>query len=143
MLIHIRLGVLVGAFIVGLLTCCTHLRGEVITDGTTRQPATILAGPRYGVSADFGLRVGKNLVHSFQTFNLNSGETAVFSGPKGVKNVLARVTGRGSSTIAGTVSCTIPNANFYFMNPNGVFFKPGASLDVSGSFVVTTADQIH
>src|SRR5439155_17616467 len=64
-----------------------------------------------------------------------------FTGPKGVKNVLVRVT-RGASNIDGTIRTggQIRNANFFLMNPAGVVFGPDARLDIQGSFAVTSAD---
>src|SRR5207247_2579378 len=42
----------------------------------------------------------------------------------------------------GTLGCTIPNADFYFINPAGVMFGPNAALDLKGSLAVTTADYL-
>src|SRR5580658_88518 len=88
-----------------------------------------------------GKQVGRNLFYSLSTLNLDSGETADFTGPSNVTNVLTRVTG-GASTIDGTLECDIPNANFFLINSAGVVFGPDASLNISGSFTVTTADQV-
>ena len=71
-----------------------------------------------------------------------AGETAEFSGPSAIHNVLARVTGGTPSGIDGTLRCTIPCANVYLINPAGVTFGPNASLDVSGSFAVSTAGVV-
>src|SRR4051794_8329980 len=103
--------------------------GQIVTDTTLGKSAKTLAGPDFKISADLGKRAGKNLFHSFSTFNVNGGETARFTGPAGVKNVLARVTGGTPSGIAGTIRCSIPNANFYLINPAGMAFLPGAQLD--------------
>lgn len=112
-------------------------RGGVQTDGSVG-PARSLAGPNYLVPASLGQQRGGNLFHSFGRLDLAAGESATFSGPSSVTNVLARVTG-GASTLDGTLRCTIPDANFYLVNPAGVVFGPNASLDVKGSFAVTTA----
>ena len=84
-------------------------------------------------------QVGGNLFHSFSQLNLSRTESATFSGPPTVQNVLARVTG-GASSIDGTLRSTIPGANLYLINPGGVMFGPNARVDVSGSFVVSTAE---
>jgi filamentous hemagglutinin family protein len=115
---------------------------QVVLDGTLGKPGN-LAGPTFAISADLGQQHGSNLFHSFQTFNLQSGETATFSGPDTVTNVISRVTGGQSSYLNGTLQLTIPQANFYFLNPAGVMFGPGAKLDVPGSFHVSTANYLR
>ncbi len=121
-----------------------RVRAAVSTDGSVG-PARSLPGPNFAVTPDLGKRAGGNLFHSFRQFDLARGETATFTGPASgpaVQNVLARVTGGSASSIDGTIRCTIPNADFYLVNPAGVVFGPDARLDVQGSFAVTTADHL-
>ncbi len=117
--------------------------GQVVLDGTTG-PVRDLTGPTYNILETDGTLSGANLFHSFSEFNLlSSGDVAEFSGSSpGIANVLARVTGSDQSVINGTLRCTIANANLFFINPNGVVFNQSAQVDVSGAFVVTTADVI-
>jgi large exoprotein involved in heme utilization and adhesion len=42
--------------------------------------------------------------------------------------------------IDGRLRSEIAGANLYMLNPSGVLFGPNASLEVSGSFHVSTAD---
>ncbi|MDM8558778.1 filamentous hemagglutinin N-terminal domain-containing protein, partial [Candidatus Parabeggiatoa sp. HSG14] len=100
-------------------------------------------GPDYLIGADLGQQMEGNLFHSFQDFNLNSLESATFSGPNSVQNILSRVTGGNPSNIDGLIRSTIPNADFYFLNPNGIMFGPNAQLDVQGSFHASTADYLR
>ena len=86
---------------------------------------------------------GDNLFHSFERFSLRAGESATFSGPDQIENVISRVTGGERSEIDGTIRSTMPGADFYFINPAGVLFGPNASLDVPGSFHVSTADELR
>ena len=58
-------------------------------------------------------------------------------------NILSRVTGGQQSVIEGRRLSTIPGANLYLLNPSGVLFGPNTSLDVSGSFHVSTADYLR
>lgn len=115
---------------------------EIITDGTLG-PRVELAAPDYQVTQDLGKTVGPNLFHSFEQFNLSSGETATFSGSPEIQNVISRVTGGNPSNIDGTLRSTIPNADVYFLNPYGIFFGPNAKLDVQGGFHASTADYLR
>jgi large exoprotein involved in heme utilization and adhesion len=53
------------------------------------------------------------------------------------------VTGGQRSDIDGTLRSTIAGADFYFLNPAGVMFGPNASLDVQGSFHLSTTDELR
>jgi filamentous hemagglutinin family protein len=116
-------------------------RGAVTLDGTLG-PAGSLRGPDYDIRADLGRQLGGNLFHSFGEFNLLAGESATFSGPDSVENIIARVTGGHESVIDGLLRSTIPGANLFFLNPAGVMFGPQASLDLQGSFHLSTADYL-
>jgi filamentous hemagglutinin family protein len=120
--------------------CSAH--AEMVLDGTMGT-AGALKGPAYNIPSEYGQKAGKNLFHSFQTFNINAKESATFSGPSSIQNVISRVTGGSLSRIDGQLKCTIPNANFYLLNPVGVIFGADASLDVGGSFHVSTADYLR
>ena len=61
--------------------------------------AQTLTGPNYDISASLGKQVGSNLFHSFGQFGLVKGETAAFSGPAAISNVIGRVTGGTRSDI--------------------------------------------
>ncbi len=117
------------------------LQAQVVSDGSMGT-AGPLSGPDYVITAQDGRQLGNNLFHSFQTFNLNTGESATFSGPSTIQNIVSRVTGGSPSWIDGTLRSAIPRADFYFINPSGVIFGANAALDVSGSFYVSTADYL-
>ena len=88
---------------------------------------------------------GGNLFFSFSRFGLLTGESATFSnntGLSGIHNILARVTGGGLSNIDGTINVSIDGANLFLMNPSGFIFGQNSSLNVPGSFTVTTADYL-
>ncbi|MDM8566142.1 filamentous hemagglutinin N-terminal domain-containing protein [Candidatus Halobeggiatoa sp. HSG11] len=125
-----------------LLMTTLSINAEIITDGTLGQNIN-LPGPDFQIEADLGQQHGSNLFHSFQDFNLNNTESATFSGPNSVQNILSRVTGGNPSNIDGLIRSTIPNADFYFLNPNGIMFGPNAKLDVQGSFHASTADYLR
>jgi filamentous hemagglutinin family protein len=92
---------------------------------------------------------GQNLFHSFEQFNIGEGGGAYFITPStDTTNIFTRVTGNDPSQILGILG-TIQSdlspsaASLFLLNPNGIVFGPGASLDIGGSFVATTADAIQ
>jgi len=111
------------------------------TDGT--MGATQTFSGDFTIPDTIGTTVGQNLIHSFSTFNIDAGESATFTGPDAINNVISRVTGSDPSVFNGALISNIPSANFYFMNPNGVIFKEHAALMVDGSFYATTSDFIN
>ncbi|HEU0157640.1 MAG TPA: filamentous hemagglutinin N-terminal domain-containing protein, partial [Stellaceae bacterium] len=114
---------------------------HITIDGSL-SPARTLAGPNYAIGANLGKTVGANLFHSFGKFGLSSGESATFSGPATIGNVIGRVTGGSRSSIDGKIRSTIAGANLYLINPNGVVFGPKATVNVSGSFYATSANYL-
>jgi filamentous hemagglutinin family protein len=106
-------------------------------------PAQTLAGPNYTIGATLGKQVGGNLFQSFGIFGLAQGESATFTGPTTVTNVVGRVTGGSTSSINGAIQSTIPGANVYLINPAGIVFGPNATVNVSGSFHASSADYLR
>jgi filamentous haemagglutinin family N-terminal domain len=126
---------------VGLVSVLLPCRAEVTLDGTMGASGP-LSGPDFVIPDTVGQARGTNLFHSFSTFNINSGENATFTGPAVIDNVISRVTGGSQSFIDGLLRSAIESANLWFINPSGVLFGPNASLDVDGSFHVSTADYL-
>lgn len=118
------------------------LYAEITLDGTLGRTG-LLTGPNYAVTANLGHQVGSHLFHSFGQFNINTGESATFSGPPTVQTIISRVTGGNPSLINGTLRSTIPQADLYFLNPYGVIIGNDAQLDVSGNFHLSTADYLR
>jgi filamentous hemagglutinin family protein len=118
----------------------SHAGAGVTMDGSLGAPGA-LTGPDYQITSDLGQIRGNNLFQSFSTFSLVAGESATFSGPTNIVNIIGRVTG-GPSSIDGIISSTIDGANLFLLNPSGVMFGPNAGLDVKGSFHVSTADYL-
>jgi filamentous hemagglutinin family protein len=115
---------------------------HITVDGRL-SPAQTLTGPNYAIGANLGKQVGSNLFQSFGRFGLTTGESATFSGGQApISNVIGRVTGGSESSIDGKIQSTIAGANLYLINPSGVVFGPNATVSVSGSFHVSTADYL-
>jgi filamentous hemagglutinin family protein len=128
--------------IILLIIISLPINAEITLDGTLGHTGP-LPGPNYLIGAELGQQHGRNLFHSFRDFNLKSHESATFSGPNNVNNIIGRVTGGNPSNIDGLIRATIPNANLYFLNPYGILFGPNAKLDVQGSFHASTADSLR
>ncbi len=90
---------------------------------------------------DGGAIRGSNLLHSFQEFNIDNGQSVYFDNPGAIANILTRVTGSNTSSILGKLG-VLGNANLFLINPNGIIFGQNASLDISGSFKATTTPNI-
>ncbi len=133
-----------------LLLCCYLLcscllassRAQITLDGSLG-PQGPLTGPNFTIPAETGQLRGSNLFHSFDQFNIQTGESATFTGPASVSNIISRVTGGQQSIIDGLLRSEIAEASMYLLNPSGVMFGPGARLDTSGSFHVSTADEMR
>lgn len=124
-----------------LLFSNTSSYAEVITDGTVGLH-THLSG-QMTIPQSLGTTAGNNLFHSFQSFNINTGESAIFTGSNSIQNVISRVTGGQVSNINGLLKSEVGNANFYFINPAGVTFGANATIDVPAAFYVSTADNLR
>jgi len=98
-----------------LIIISLPINAEITLDGSLGRGGP-LPGPNYLIGADLGQQHGG----SFRDFNLKSHESATFSGPNRVNNIIGRVTGGNPSNIDGLIRSSIPNANLYFLNPYGI-----------------------
>ena len=113
------------------LAMAAPARGQITTDGTVG-PALSLTGPDFEIGADLGAIAGTNLFHSFGVFNLGSGESATFSGPDTIANIIGRVTGGGGSVIDGLLRSTIDGPDLSLNHPSGVILWATARPDLKG-----------
>ncbi|MDH5324094.1 MAG: filamentous hemagglutinin N-terminal domain-containing protein [Gammaproteobacteria bacterium] len=128
-------------FISNTVLLAPSVAAEVILDGSMGNAQTI-EGPDYNISAELGQIHGSNLFHSFSEFTINTNESANFSGPDTIQNVISRVTGNNATWIDGSINSSMAGANFYFINPNGLLFGANASLNISGSFYASSANYL-
>ena len=128
-------------FLVVFLFAPLPYYSQIITDGSLG-PGQSIGGPDFEISETLGQRSGANLFHSFQDFNIHSGQSANFTGALDITNIIGRITGDNSSSINGKLQSSIPGANLFLLNPNGFIFGEEATLDIQGSFHVSTADFI-
>ncbi|MBE9117111.1 filamentous hemagglutinin N-terminal domain-containing protein [Lusitaniella coriacea LEGE 07157] len=123
--------------------CIPNARAQIIPDNTLGAENSVLTPiDALNQRIDGGAARGINLFHSFLEFNIGNGSSIYFANPTGIENILTRVTGNNASNILGTLG-VLGNANLFLINPNGIYFGENARLDVSGSFLATTADGIQ
>jgi filamentous hemagglutinin family protein len=124
-----------------------NARSQIVGDGTL---GTQVNGARNlpcsgNCTITNGTLRGGNLFHSFQQFSMrNRTDIANFQTPAATQNVFLRITGIGQSFISninGRIT-TNGNANFFVLNPNGIILGRDARLDIRGSFIASTADQV-
>lgn len=126
---------------------CTPAQAQV--QPITQEPGTNTnVNPDAGNPNQFNITGGQlsgdnqNLFHSFQQFGVNSGQIANFLSNPSIRNILGRVMGGEPSIINGLIQVTGGQSNLYLMNPAGIVFGAGASLNVPASFTATTATSI-
>ncbi len=140
-----RLDGLQGLMTIGLVIGFGALPGRAqlgpVVDGGDRSLGTVFDAQSGLVTG--GSRSGGNLFHSFEAFSIGEGRSVSFVNPVGVENILSRVTGGLPTQILGTLGVQGGNANLFLINPNGIVFGPGASLNLGGSFVATTASGVQ
>ncbi|HEX4300096.1 MAG TPA: filamentous hemagglutinin N-terminal domain-containing protein, partial [Gammaproteobacteria bacterium] len=112
-------------------------------------PALALANPTGGQvvagSATIGTAGGNGVIVNqnsqraainWQQFSIGSNEYVQFNQPNSSSVVLNRVTGNNPSSIFGSIRA---NGQVFLINPNGILFAPGSTLDVS-SLTASTLD---
>ena len=95
------------------ITYCVSIataQAQIVTDGSVG-PQTTLNELDVVVGEALGTRSGNNLFHSFQTFNINSGGSATFTGASDINNVISRVTGGEISNIQGILRSEVGSAD--------------------------------
>lgn len=122
---------------------CLTAQAQITPDGTLGgESSEVNPGFVNGELVDFiegGAERGQSLFHSFSEFNVGELEQVYFDNPSGIENILGRVTGTDVSDILGKLGVD-GDANLYLLNPNGIVFGPDAQLDITGSFLASTAD---
>jgi filamentous hemagglutinin family protein len=103
--------------------------------------ANVSALPVGGVVAEGGATINsganattinqstQNAVINWQSFNIGQGQTVQFVQPNASAVMLNRVVGANPSSILGNLSA---NGKVFLVNPNGILFGQGASVNVGG-----------
>src|SRR4028118_1654063 len=139
-----RLPMLASLFILGWLSAAAGKAAAQPIPPAADGTSTVVTpnGNRYDISGGSLSPEQANLFHSFTEFGLSEGQTANFLTNPNIQNILGRITGGNPSLINGLIQVTGGNSNLFLMNPAGMIFGPNASLNVPGSFNVTTATGI-
>jgi filamentous hemagglutinin family protein len=132
-----------------VFTCLMHgvwtesVTAQIIPDESLQgEQSRLIQNRPNRIDIDGGAKRGANLFHSFREFSLDQEDIVYFRNPAGVDNIFSRVTGRNPSNILGGLGVR-GNANLFLINPNGILLGEQAIVNVSGSFVATTATAIQ
>ena len=79
-------------------------------------------------------QTSQRLAVNWQSFNIGGAESVTFNQPNSSAIALNRILGTDPSQIYGKLTA---NGQVFLLNPNGIFFKPGAQVSVGG-LVATT-----
>jgi filamentous hemagglutinin family protein len=121
------------------IPCMTAIaQAQVAPDGSLNTTVT-QSGLNYTITN--GTAAGPNLFHSFSQFSISTGGSVFFNNAVNVQNIFARVTGGSLSKIDGLVRAN-GTANLFLLNPAGIVFTPNARLNIGGSFVASTANNV-
>ncbi|MEM9538860.1 MAG: CHAT domain-containing protein [Cyanobacteria bacterium P01_E01_bin.42] len=123
----------------GLLTGFPLSAQPIIPETNGTETLVNSDGTIFTIEGGMRSQDGANLFHSFEQFGLDAGQIANFLSSSETHNILGRVVGGNPSLIDGLIQVTGGSANLFLMNPAGIIFGPGASLNISADFTATTA----
>ncbi|MDD2815928.1 MAG: filamentous hemagglutinin N-terminal domain-containing protein [Thiotrichaceae bacterium] len=115
---------------------------DVTTDASLGRSPQTFSAKDITIAPELGQQHGANLFHSFQKFDIASGQSVTFTGGDDIARVISRVTGGDVSQIEGLLRSTLSHADIYLINPAGITFGVDAKLDVPGSVYLSTASHI-
>ena len=123
------------------LTITSPSQAQITEDGTLSTQVETTDNLIFAITG--GKQVGGNLFHSFQEFSVPTGGEAIFNFNEAqINHIFSRVTGNSISSIDGIIRSS-GHANLFIINPNGIIFRENAQLQIGGSFIASTANQIN
>ncbi|MBC7436194.1 MAG: filamentous hemagglutinin N-terminal domain-containing protein [Bdellovibrionales bacterium] len=113
------------AFVVAAALSCGAVRAAPASGAVAAGSATITTAPLRTTIT----QTSQNAVINWQSFGIAAGEAVRFDQPNANAVVLNRVTGSEPSAIYGNLSA---NGKVFLVNPGGILFGSGASVNVGG-----------
>ncbi|GAP99430.1 two-partner secretion domain-containing protein [Leptolyngbya sp. NIES-2104] len=137
---------IVGVPLITILLYCSAVQAQpIVPDRSLNTTVNSSDGRNFTITN--GTAASSNLFHSFQEFSVPTGGSATFDliNTPNIKTIFNRVTGSNISNIDGLIQTVnqSQSVNLFLLNPNGILFGSNAQLNVSGSFIGTTANTIH
>ncbi|MBD2676577.1 MULTISPECIES: S-layer family protein [Nostoc] len=137
-------GLVYATLTAGMFLWCGFANAQVTADNTLK---TTVSQSGNNLIITNGSAANSNLFHSFQQFTVPTGTSAIFDlmNTPNISSIFARVTGGSVSQIDGMIQTINSNnpVSLFLINPSGIIFGPNASLNISGSFLGTTANSIE
>lgn len=121
------------------------VQAQIAPDGTLNTQVTSSDGLHFTLT--HGTAVGNHLFHSLREFSIPTGGSATFDliNTPNISTIFSRVTGTTGSHIDGLIQ-TLNHSNpvsLFLINPNGILFGNNAQLNLSSSFISTTASSLQ
>lgn len=137
-----KIKVLLTAVVLSSTIGVEQLQAQIVPNPGDTGTIVTPVGNRLDISGGALSGDNANLFHSLSQFGLTQSQIANFLSSPSTRNILVRVTGGEASRLDGLIQVSGSNANLFLMNPAGIVFGSSATLNVSGSFIATTANGI-